>query len=341
MDEIRRLTSKNDWCHCPGKQNPADLPSRDTSAKDLTNNAIWWNGPEFLYQLETEWPTNESIHFGDEEALKEDAKNAVNITHSLVNSTANEPTTPKVDNLIDITRFSDLTKLLRVTALVVKFVNKLKSTVRTKSNSGSGTKILTALELTNAEELWIMAVQASSFDEEIKFLRDHRQNKTVLPTYVSQFGLFLENGIVKCKGRMNNAELLGRARNPILLPAKHDFVPLVIKKVHASVKHCGLRDTLTTIRERFWILRGREAVKRVIKNCVICLRNKGNALQEISVGDIVSPKNDSMNRIHWKIARVEELIPGADGKVRAVIVKVRNSDKRLTDSNRGQVKYKQ
>ena len=135
--------------------------------------------------------------------------------------------------------------------------------------SGSGTEILTASELTNAEELWIKAVQASSFDEEIKFLRDHRQNKTVPLTYVSQFGLFLENGVVKCKGRMNNAEFLGSARNPILLPAKHDFVQLIIKKVHASVKHCGLRDTRTTIRERFWILRGREAVKRVIKKCVM------------------------------------------------------------------------
>ena len=37
-----------------------------------------------------------------------------------------------------------------------------------------------------------------------------------------------------------------------------------------------------------------------------------------------------MNRIHWKIARVEELIPGADGEVRAVIVKVGTSNKRST-----------
>ena len=59
-------------------------------------------------------------------------------------------------------------------------------------------------------------------------------------------------------------------------------------------------------------------------------RNKGNAVQEISVGDIVLLKNDSTNRIHWKIARVEELIPGADGKVRAAIVKVGTSDKGST-----------
>ncbi|PFX11629.1 hypothetical protein AWC38_SpisGene24559 [Stylophora pistillata] len=228
VDEIHRFISKNEWRHCPGKQNPADLPSRGTSAKDLTINAIWWNGPEFLYQLEPEWPKNESTHFEDEEAPKETAKNAVNVTHSLVNSAANEPTTPKVDN----------------------------------------------------------AVQASSFDEEIKFLRDHRQNKCVPPTYVSQFGLFLENGIVKCKGRINKAELLGSAKNPILLPSKHEFVPLVIKKVHASVKHCGLRDTLTTIRERFWILRGPEAVKRVVKKCVICLRIDGMPYKSQSTPDL-------------------------------------------------------
>jgi len=59
-------------------------------------------------------------------------------------------------------------------------------------------------------------------------------------------------------------------------------------------------------------------------------RNKGNCAQEISVGDIVLLKNDSMNRIYWKFARVEELIPSADGKVRAVIVKVGNNEKRPT-----------
>ena len=102
VDEIRKLPSRSDWRHCPGKQNPVDLPSRGTSAKDLPNNAIWWNGPKFLYQLETEWPANEPTHFGDEEALKEAAKHADNITLSLI-STANEPTTPRVDHLIDIT----------------------------------------------------------------------------------------------------------------------------------------------------------------------------------------------------------------------------------------------
>ena len=63
-------------------------------------------------------------------------------------------------------------------------------------------------------------------------------------------------------------------------------------------------------------------------------RNKRNGVQEISVGDIVLLKNDSTNRIHWKIARVEELLPAADGKVHAAIVKVGNSNKRPTHFQR-------
>ena len=76
---------------------------------------------------------------------------------------------------------------------------------------------------------------------------------------------------------MNNSDLPLNSRNPILLPAKHEFVRLIIRDVHESVKHSGIRDTLTTIRERFWILRGREAVKQVIKKCVICLRIDGTS----------------------------------------------------------------
>ena len=89
---------------------------------------------------------------------------------------------------------------------------------------------------------------------------------------------------------MNNANLPGSTRNPILLPAKHEFVQLIIKKGHESVKHCGLRDTLTTLRERFWILRGREAVKRVIKKCVICLRINGMPYKAQSTPDLPSER---------------------------------------------------
>ena len=53
VNEICELTSKHSWRHCPGNLNPADLSSRGIAAKDLANNSIWWNGPEFLLHSET------------------------------------------------------------------------------------------------------------------------------------------------------------------------------------------------------------------------------------------------------------------------------------------------
>jgi len=48
INEIRQRTSGYCWQHCPGNVNPADLPSRGMSAKQMVNSSMWWNGPEFL-----------------------------------------------------------------------------------------------------------------------------------------------------------------------------------------------------------------------------------------------------------------------------------------------------
>ena len=64
-------------------------------------------------------------------------------------------------------------------------------------------------------------------------------------------------------------------KNPILLPSIQTFVELVIRHTHQSVKRSSVHNTLTTFRERFWILRGRQAVRRVLQRCVICKKLEG------------------------------------------------------------------
>ena len=107
-----------------------------------------------------------------------------------------------------------------------------------------------------------------------KFLQSQR--KTIPPVYVTQFGLFLDHQqIIRCKGRVGNAPLSQESKNPILLPSKHRLANLIIQDVHSKIKHSGIKDTLTTIRERFWIPRGREAVKRILRKYVTCRRVEG------------------------------------------------------------------
>jgi hypothetical protein len=56
VKEIRECTTQESWRHCPGVQNPADLPSRGMNARELLKEKRWWKGPEFLYNPEAEWP---------------------------------------------------------------------------------------------------------------------------------------------------------------------------------------------------------------------------------------------------------------------------------------------
>ena len=50
---------------------------------------------------------------------------------------------------------------------------------------------------------------------------------------------------------------------------------LLIRERHDHVHHNGVRETLNAIRETHWVLKGRVAVKRVIRKCTICRRYDG------------------------------------------------------------------
>jgi hypothetical protein len=116
-----------------------------------------------------------------------------------------------------------------------------------------------------AESLWVKSVQSMSFANEIEFLKSQKKNSK--PPLVHQFGLFLDGQeILRCKGRINESTLSLTAKMPALLPPKHWFTELVIRDTHERVKHSGIRNTLAAIREVFWILRGRAAVKKSVRH---------------------------------------------------------------------------
>ena len=85
-------------------------------------------------------------------------------------------------------------------------------------------------EINEAEEYWIKAIQGESFAAEIKSLTTNKQVR--IPVRIRQFGLFLEQGVLKCHGRLNNSILALSSNNPILLPHSHPYVNLLILCYH-------------------------------------------------------------------------------------------------------------
>ena len=113
-----------------------------------------------------------------------------------------------------------------------------------RQSQGNLSNELTADELKKSETLWIKSVQANSFVDELSLL-NKKNSKSTPPIRVAQFGLFLgEDRTIRCKGRISNAPLPTSSKSPILLPAKHAFVKLLIKQKHDLVEHSGINATL-------------------------------------------------------------------------------------------------
>ena len=55
-----------------------------------------------------------------------------------------------------------------------------------------------------------------------------------------------------------------------MIPSKHKLSDLIIKDAHERVLHAGVAETLVQIREKFWILKGKQSVKSVLNKCIIC-----------------------------------------------------------------------
>ena len=269
VNEIRRHSLSEEWNHCPGSVNPADMPSRGLKGSELCDSQHWWIGPEFLCKPQSEWPNTTSLS-SVEEANLELIKEVPVISHSLVVLS----TQFRLHDVIDCERFSSLLKLLNTTAYVFRFTRLLRNQIRSNASSRvSGCLSPTAEEITESESYWIKSIQGDSFSAEIKHLATDRPSECV--PLVKQFALFLDGGILRCRGRLNNSTLPLNAKNPILLPHNHPFVTLLIQQYHERSRHSGVNDTLTLLRENYWILKGKRIVKQVISRCVTCLKCEG------------------------------------------------------------------
>ena len=77
------------------------------------------------------------------------------------------------------------------------------------------------------------------------------------------------------RGRLENSALPYQAKYPALLPSKHHLTSLIVQECHDNVKHRGVKDTLTELRLRYWIPKGRQVVKTLLWKCTVCSKIQG------------------------------------------------------------------
>ena len=188
--EIRSLTDKGLWRFCPGVENPADIPSRSCTAADLVHNDLWWNGPSFRKAQIYQWPDVPTT-YDREIAYEELVKKPRVVTHALTVVNGTGAMIINLEKVIVLERFGSKLRLLRVTALVIKFTKILIQKVRDPGNPEP--KCLSARNLKSAEELWVKSIQWQAFPREY---HDLLLNTKVFLKQLQQF--IDDKGVILC-----------------------------------------------------------------------------------------------------------------------------------------------
>lgn len=80
---------------------------------------------------------------------------------------------------------------------------------------------------------------------------------------------------------MQEARFSDTEKHPYILPSKHKFIELLALKFHEEVMHSGITSTLAHLREKFYILKGRKLVKKILRKCFICQKLAATAGKEV------------------------------------------------------------
>lgn len=261
--EIQRLTDPDQWNHCPGAENVADLLTRGVSPEVLKTTTVWWHGPSWLSQPSPEWPHSETVC---EDMTAEEERKPVHV-HTVAQSVEK--------SALPFKQFSSLTKLIRVVAWMQRFVHNSRYPLEKEQG------FLTAEQINKAQICLIREVQREAFSEELQCIFHSARIPKGSP--LRDLNVFLDShGVLRVGGRLRNAEMPYDTRHPIVLPPNHPYIDLLIEGTHRRLLHAGPLETLTELREQFWIMKGRQVVKRTLKRCVTCDRFNCRAATEVA-----------------------------------------------------------
>ncbi|KMQ82315.1 integrase core domain protein, partial [Lasius niger] len=231
--EIQEKSEPASWRYCPTEQNPADMLTRDLSIASLKEEKSWWFGPEWLTSPECSWPKMTTSSCKEEEVLTEKREKVKKVLQS-------NCTTEQVNKLFNPEKFSNLSKILRITAWIRRFLHNAK-------NKEKQFGPLTAEELEKSETYWIKNTQEEYFAEEIKALIS--KNPLAKESRIKKFNPFLDGDqVIRVGGRLQHADLMFSEKHPIILPEQSYFADLTTKCCHEKTGHSGIAGTLLRFR---------------------------------------------------------------------------------------------
>ncbi|XP_019204872.1 uncharacterized protein LOC109196100 [Oreochromis niloticus] len=245
--EIQELTSSHQWRYVTSAENPADDITRGKELCSLSADSRWAQGPEFLQQSSAHWPSQPT---GRAETTDELRKGRL---CGLV--TVAQTPTPDPGN------FTSWEELVEATYY---------------ARHGAASPPMTAIDRVEAEIAILKSAQCDSFPEEVVALMKGRTLAlnsrlcSLCPEYDQVTGL------IRVGGRLRRAEGLDSDTiHPIVLPPEHPVTKLLVQHFDTILLHPGPERVFAEIRRAYWIIRGRQVIRRHQRQCAECQKWRG------------------------------------------------------------------
>ncbi|XP_011868252.1 PREDICTED: uncharacterized protein LOC105562212, partial [Vollenhovia emeryi] len=256
------------WLQASNKKLPVFVAHRvgdiqeATSIEDwrheLISSHLWWEGPRWLHCKKL--PENQRrVAEYDEGQLEEHDKSGIVAVASY-------------SEINPFDKFSIFSRLIPVAATCLRFA----SNCRRQKRHGP----LSVEELQAATKRLIRREQEIAFSKDIKDLRSKgsassRSNLRQLNPFID------EENLIRVGGRLQHASLQTDVKHPYLLHQRSSFTRLIIEHEHRKLMHAGADATLAAGRLRYWPLKARGTIRKLLQGCIKCFKSRPRFLEQV------------------------------------------------------------
>ncbi|XP_054715273.1 uncharacterized protein LOC129224750 [Uloborus diversus] len=272
VKEIQELTDPDKWFFCVSRDNPSDALTRSISIDQLLENTAWWYGPTFLKSVNI-YSTDHLSVVPEEGAIDKELKPNLKTepNERLMNLIARNE-----NSVFDciLNKSNNYMKLIRIVSFLYRFIYNCKNPKSKKIGP------LSIDESANAENWLIRSLQEGEFSDEFKRLTNGKQVHS--RSKLSSINVILDkNKVMRVGERLSHADLSYATKHPMVLPAKHPLTSIILRNVHLKYLHVGPQALLHQVRQKFWPLNGRNSCRKIVRNCVICFKNRPVTVSQI------------------------------------------------------------
>ena len=138
-------------------------------------------------------------------------------------------------SLIDLAKYSQLTKVVRIAAYVIRFLKNCRRSMSDHPRS----LILTVEEIQLARKILLKIAQRESFPHEVIALQ--KGKPVSVRSRLVTLSLFMDgDGIIRVGGRIEKADIPFETKHSVVLAPDHKLKRLIIMDYHRRLHHEGV-----------------------------------------------------------------------------------------------------